>query len=188
MDSDSHDGMFLGLRTVSGEYVVGAKEGVFRPRTVGRVPVEKGWADNLSFVTGLPWKHNSTHEEGEEVTLDVVPPAPSSTPVCSPLPPRTLEEPYLKNIRQLYVTRPDVDPAGGGIGFTDGCKGCRAIIYGKARVVHDNNCRHRVVETASTNPKVAVRVKVAIDRDVRWHALKLEQSETRRKEPEKESD
>ena len=29
---------------------------------------------------------------------------------------------------------------------------------------------------------------MAIDRDVRWHALKLEQSETRRKEPEKETD
>ena len=51
MDPDSHDGMFLGLGTVSGEYLVGAKEGVFRPRTVRRVPVEKGWADNLSFVT-----------------------------------------------------------------------------------------------------------------------------------------
>ena len=67
-----------------------------------------------------------------------------------------------------------MDLAGGGIGFTDGCKGCKAIIYGKARVVHDNNCKHRVVETASTNPMVAARVKVAIDRDVRWHALKLE--------------
>ena len=29
-------------------------------------------------------------------------------------------------------------------------------------------------------------MKVAIDRDVRWHAEKLEASETRRKDPEKE--
>ena len=28
-------------------------------------------------------------------------------------------------------------------------------------------------------------MKIAIDRDVKWHAKKLEESETRRKEPEK---
>ena len=184
MDSDWYDGVFLGLRTVSGEYLIGAKEGVFRPRTVKRVPVEKRWGDNASFVTGTPWKQNSQHEVGEEVMLDVLgeAPTPSPTPVSSPLPPRTLGEPSVRNVRQFYVHKSDLDPKGGGIGFTDGCKGCRAIVYGKPRVGHDNHCRHRVIETASTNPKVAAKVKVAIDRDVRWHALKLEESETRRKE------
>ena len=130
MDSDWQDGVYLGQRTVSGEYLVGAKEGVFRPRTVQRVPVEKRWVDNLSLVTGVPWKHNTKHEEGEVVMLDVEPPFSESTPVCSPSPPRTLEEPYLKDIRQFYVKKPDLDPSGGGIGFTDGCKGCKAIVYG----------------------------------------------------------
>ena len=88
MDSDWLEGVFLGQRTVSGEYLVGAKEGVFRPRTVRRVPVEKRWEDNLSFVTGVPWKHNTKHEAGEEVMLDAEPPVPSLKPVCSPLPPR----------------------------------------------------------------------------------------------------
>ena len=153
MDSDLLEGVFLGQRTVSGEYLVGAKEGVFRPRTVRRVPVEKRWEDNLSFVTGVPWKHNANHEAGEEVMLDAEPPVPSLKPVCSPLPPRILEEPCLKDVRQFYVKKPDVDPARGGIGFTDGCKCCRAIIYGKPRVGHDSSCRHRVIETASTNSK-----------------------------------
>ena len=143
--------------------------------------------DNLSLVTGVPWKHNTHHEAGEEVLLDAEPPVPSSTPVSSPLPPRTLEEPYLKDIRQFYVKKPDLDPSGGGIWFIDGCKGCIPIVFGKTRVGHDNHCRHRVIKTASTNIKVAARVKVAIDRDVRWHAKKLEASETRRKEPGKES-
>ena len=142
--------------------------------------------DNLSFVTGLPWKHNVSHEVGEEVMLDTEPAEPPPTPVCSPLPPRMLNEP-IKDLRGFYVKIPDLDPAAGGIGFTDGCKGCKAIIHGKSRVGHDNHCRHRVVETASTNPDVAVRVKIAIDRDVKWHAKKLEESETRRKEPEKKT-
>ena len=151
MDSAWKEGVFLGQRTVSGEYLVGTKEGVFRPRTIARVPAQKRWIDNLSFVTGLPWKHNASHEVGEEVMLDIEPPEPSFTPVCSPLPPRMLDEP-MKNLRGFYVKIPDLDPAGGGIGFTDGCKGCKAIIYGKSRVGHDNHCRHRVVLTASTNP------------------------------------
>ena len=44
-----------------------------------------------------------------------------------------------------------------------------------------------MVETATTNPEVAVRVTVAIDRGVKWHAKKLEESETRRKEPERKT-
>ena len=128
--------------------------------------------------------HNSRHEAGDEVLLAEEPPAPSLVPESTPLPPRTIEEPYMREIRQFYVHQPDVDPAGGGIGFTDGCKGCRAIVFGTTRTGHDNHCRHRVIKTAATNPFIAARVKVAVDRDVAWHAKKLEASETSRRKPE----
>ena len=101
---------------------------MFRPRTIARVPAETRWVDNLSFVIGLPWKHNVNHEVGEEVMLDTDAPEPSYTPMCSPLPPRMLEEP-MRDLRGFYVKTPDLDPASGGIGFTDGCKCCRAIIW-----------------------------------------------------------
>ena len=142
---------------------MGSKEGVFRPRTIARVLAETRWVENLSFVTGLPWEHNVNNEVRGEVMLDTYAPEPSYTPVCSPLPPRMLEEP-LKDVRGLYVKIPDLDPAAGGIGSTDGCEGCAAIISGKTRVGHEDHCRLRVVEADSTNPKIAVRVKVARDR------------------------
>ena len=41
MDADWKEGVFLGQRTVSGEYLVGSKEGVFRPRTVRKVPLQQ---------------------------------------------------------------------------------------------------------------------------------------------------
>ena len=63
------------------------------------------------------------HEVGEEVMLDTNAAEPSYTPVCSPLPPRMLEDP-MKDVRGFDVKIPDLDPAAGGIGFTDGCKGC----------------------------------------------------------------
>ena len=58
MDTPTSEGIYLGQRTVSGEYLVGSAEGVFRPTTVYRAPTEERWNDNLSVVTGLSWKHN----------------------------------------------------------------------------------------------------------------------------------
>ena len=188
MDSAWQQGIYLGQRTVSGEFLVGTKEGVFRPRTVARLPVEKRWQENLSFVTGLPWKHNLKHEVGEEVMLDPEPPVPSDKPVTTQLPPRVQEEPS-KDLRGFYVKTTDLDPAvQGGIRFTAGCKGCKAIMFGGKTVGHEAHCRHRVVKTASTNPSVAARVRVAVDRDVKWHAEKLEAEETKRKDPEVRAD
>ena len=114
--------------------------------------------------------------------LDTYAPEPSYAPVCSPLPPRMLEEP-MKDVRGFYVKIPDLDPAAGGIGFADGCKGCAAIIRGKTRVGHGGHCRLRVIGMASTNSEIAVRVKVARDREIEWHAKKFEESETKKREP-----
>ena len=47
MDSDWTEGIFLGQRTVSGEYLVGSISGVFRPWTVRRTPLEQRLVDNL---------------------------------------------------------------------------------------------------------------------------------------------
>ena len=55
MDTQTSEGVYLGQRTVSGEYLVGSAEGVVRPRTVYRAPLGNRWKDNLSPVTGLPW-------------------------------------------------------------------------------------------------------------------------------------
>ena len=41
-----------------------------------------------------------------------------------------------------------------------------------------------MIKTAATNPLIAARVKVAVDRDVAWYAKKLEASETSRRKPE----
>ena len=84
MDTQTSKGIYLGERTVSGEYLVGSAEGVFRHRIVYRVPAEERWNENLSLVIGLPWNHNAEHEVGEEVMLDAYAPEPSPTPIGSP--------------------------------------------------------------------------------------------------------
>ena len=80
MDTQTSEGIYLGQRTVSGECLVGSAEGVFRPRTVYRIPEENRWKDNLSLAKGLPWKLNAAHDEGEEVILDTYVLEPSEKP------------------------------------------------------------------------------------------------------------
>ena len=103
MDTDWYEGIFLGQRAVSGEYLVSSPSGVFRPRTVRRVPFEQRWVDNLSMVPWVPWKHNAKHEEGDEVLLSDEPPTPSPTLESTPLPPRSPEDPKIRDVRQFYV-------------------------------------------------------------------------------------
>ena len=54
LDAVSEDGVYLGQSIVSGECLVGGREGMFRPRIIHRVPVEKRRVCDPSFVTGLP--------------------------------------------------------------------------------------------------------------------------------------
>lgn len=130
MDSDWHHGVFLGQRALFGEHVVGTPDGICRPRTIHRRPVEKRWEDVLSLVAGQPWKLSKAHDGDAEVFLGETPPEPSSSPAVSPLPPIITEEPIGK-VRNFYVYSGDVDPAAGGFGFTPGCDGCKAIVNGK---------------------------------------------------------
>ena len=94
----------------------------------------------LSSVVGMPWELSKNHDGEAEVFLDENLAEPSSSPIVSPLPPIITEEP-IKRIRNFYVTSKDVDPESGGFGFTEGCKGCSAIINGKRPVAHSHECR-----------------------------------------------
>ena len=102
----------------------------------------------LEFVPGLPSKPNNDHELGEEVLLDTIPPAPSSDPMATVLPPTVSGEPV---VRRMYVKKRDLDPdEPGGIGYTIGCPGCKAIIKGTTYAIgQSEDCRRRVKEKIS---------------------------------------
>ena len=112
MDSDWRHVVFLGQRSLSGEYMVGTPDGVCRPRSIHRRPQERRWGDVLSCIVGLPWKLSKDHDGDKEVFLDEDPGDPSPSPTVSPLPPIIMEEPVEK-IRNFYVTSKDVDPSRG---------------------------------------------------------------------------
>ena len=180
MEADWKHGVFLGQRALSGEYMVGTPEGVCRPRSIHRRPQERRWEDVLSCVVGLPWKLSKDHDGDKEVFLDENPEGASSSPTVSPLPPIIMEEP-IEKVRNFYVTAKDVDPKFNGFGFTEGCKGCRAIVNGKPPVAHSSECRLRIMEQAPNSEKIAARVKRSLGRDHEFHAKNLERSEEKKK-------
>ena len=149
--------------------MVGTPDGICRPRSIHRRPQEKRWEDVLSCIVGMPWKLSKDHDGDKEVFLDENPEGPSSPPAVSPLPPIIMEEPVEK-IRNFYVTAKDVDPRHSGVGFTEGCKGCRAIVNGKTPVAHSHDCRLRVMEQAPNNDKIAARLKRTVSKDHDFHA------------------
>ena len=181
MDTQASEGVYLGQRTVSGEYLVGSAEGVLRPRTVYRVPLETRWKDNLSLVTGLPWKHNAEHEVGEEVMLDAYMPEHSPTPVGSPLPPVTLGG-NDEGAEEVLCETKGLRPAANGIGWTPGCKGCDSI-SGKhtTQLAHNEDCRLGVIEKTKSNPVTAARINSTRLREDEYWSKTLEEEKEKEK-------
>ena len=65
LDSVWIDSVYLGHKTISGESIVGDKDGVFKSRIVRRVPVEGRWnPELLQSIGGVPWK---CHPQIDEV-------------------------------------------------------------------------------------------------------------------------
>ena len=82
------DGCYAGYRSLSGEPVVSTKGGVFRTRTMRRIPETMRWhTNNFDEFVHVPWKVNAAADEAAEVMADPEPPAPSSHPEVSMEPP-----------------------------------------------------------------------------------------------------
>ena len=71
----------MAIKILSGESIVANSDGVFRTRTVRRVPVEERWQFVLlKSMVGLLWKCNPHSDEAEQVVQDDMPVAPSDKP------------------------------------------------------------------------------------------------------------
>ena len=61
------DGVFLGVKSLTGEFIVGDAKGVWKTRTLHRRPLEQRWdGDALAAVVGVPWRTSEEDEEDAE--------------------------------------------------------------------------------------------------------------------------
>lgn len=166
------EGICLGHKMLSGESIVGNKDGVFKTRTVRRVPLEEIWQfDLLQSLGGVPWECDPAADEAEQVVQDDTPPVPSAAPTAP------IEAPHAvfkeEAPRQKYVKTEVLKQ----IGYTPGCAGCRALQEGRAGVDHSDHCRKRAVETMDETIVGKERLTAARKREDEFLALADQQSD-----------
>ena len=121
LDSLWSDGVFLGYRSMSGEVIVGTKDGVFKSRTVRRRAFEHRWEKaSLDMVGGVPWRTSPDRDEAEDVmpAVDVGLEMPE---VDAEIPDAADRQPVP---RRVYIKARDIKR----FGATEMCKGCVATI------------------------------------------------------------
>ena len=137
------EGVFLGYRSQSGEYMVGTKDGAFKTRTIKREPEERRWsAESIAMVVGTPWRPMPEDEDAGDAMPAVQVQMRDADVVVQR--PQHREEQAAP--RRLYISRKDV----GEHGATPGCAGCRAAISGGRAVNHNEACRRRMEEQLKT--------------------------------------
>ena len=141
------DGVYLGIRTLSGEIIVGTEEGVWKARTIRRKPFESRWCSvNSKMIGGVPWKV-SPEDEGDGL------PMPGRIEIDS----RVMEEEEKEKIQTeplapatFRITKDDRIKHG----FTEGCRGCTAVLKGAQRRMHTEACRRRLGKEMKDEGKV----------------------------------
>ena len=70
LDSTWSKGMYLGVRGLSDERIIGTPEDIFKTRTTQRVPMEERWtAEAAGMVGGVPWLLSGTDEKADGEAL-----------------------------------------------------------------------------------------------------------------------
>ena len=170
-DSVWDDGVYLGVRGISGEIIVGTKEGVWKTRTVRRKPVEHRWCQsNVDMIGGVPWNSNGgagDEEPDGDLPSEVI-----------KLEARRVGEAEAEKIkesievpRSFSISRADLEK----YGFTSKCGGCRCVMRGSGRQPHTAECRERLRSEMSGDQKV----KDAKEREMEFHEKVYEDMKTK---------
>ena len=128
-------GVFVGVKTISGEVWVATKSGLQAARSVRRIAAEERWKpENKDWVSHVPW-----NKSGEDPDADgELPEAPEAaaqaqanvgaagTPKVVVINTREVAP------REFYIKKSDVEAHG----HTKGCPGCRTMFQGGTRQAH----------------------------------------------------
>ena len=140
LDVDWFDGIFLGIKEQTGEYIIGTSHGIVKARTIQRVTFDQRWDyDAVIAITGLPWDTNKQLHSGESEPEIV-----RAAPVLDTDVPPASEDPALRQVRRGKITRQELIDAG----WTVGCPGCDAARRGvRPARNHNETCRKRMENT-----------------------------------------
>ena len=135
------DGIYLGIKGLSGEIIVGTKEGIWKTRTIRRKPEKERWSpENSALIGGVPWKMSMDDEDEDgSVPQGVLKEMPAKRKEESEEHKQGVAEPVAP--KSFQISREDLEK----FGYTDGCAACRAILRGRFnRQSHGERCRERM--------------------------------------------
>lgn len=126
------EGMLVGVKATTGEYIVGNADGVCRTRMLKRTPREERYS--LRMLDGVPWRVSESDREadGEAMRMDL----PAGLR-------ETLAEGSLARQvapRHMYIRRQDLDRHE----YSDRCHGCNFVLCGGTQQSHSRPCQPRI--------------------------------------------
>ena len=150
LDSLWQNAIFIGYKTQSGEYVVANDAGVYKTRTMKRMPEAERWAkDALENLKWTPWKLKDSdgvaREDRDQPDHEVMMDIPLDKTIDIPLPPRVEGD---SAPRRAYITKAMLDK----FGMTEGCMGCTTCAIGGTGVAHSEECRRRIEKMMKADP------------------------------------
>jgi hypothetical protein len=165
MEAKWDEGFYLGRWWRTGEAIVGTPGGIRRAGTIRRVGGHRRWdRAGLEGVRGVPWQWDP--EQGE---------------VHAELKVRWLKEEEVadgrinvgmesKRLYRLRLKKEDFM----NLGFTEGCRGCQALITGTAARGHSEACRDRIDKALEATDEGRKRKEMQFDKENELLAKKLE--------------
>ena len=140
------DGIFLGKKGRTGEYIVGDKRGVWKTRTLQRRPLSERWLHtNAELVTGVPWRvaEDDPNRDGEQMEVIRVSPDDIQEEKTAK------DDVDLTAPRRWKISKQDLLTHG----FSVKCAGCKAILARRPAQNHSEDCRKRVKEALGDDPR-----------------------------------
>ena len=133
------DRIFLGLTDRSDEILVFGSEGVRKARTVRRRPEEERWRhDDVMSVRGTPLQPNPGSGDSQ-IKTKMSPGVADERVVGDPVTKEEVAREMGESRHPFHLMRKDVQEICKRIGYTSGCKGCKAAeLNYNSRPVHTN--------------------------------------------------
>ena len=155
-------GVFLGVRRITTEKIVGDKLGTYVVQSIRRVDEGRRWnAELFLSVSGTPWNPGGASDEGgTEREL------PQAISVAPELPGVAVEAPkaYVRDTvaRRVYITRRNLEQHG----YTAGCPACEQTRTGMRApgLNHSEACRLRMERALASDPAQSSRLEQADER------------------------
>ena len=145
---DWHEGVFLGVQGRTAEIILGNKDGIFRARSIRRLPRDARWSEEAIKAVRIGVAQYVSGQDQDPREVVVVRPSgpPPDVPEIRDVLPRRV-----KFNKDDYVAH----------GYTGGCPGCMRAASGGSRLPHSEDCRKRMEDCLRSTPEGKRRIEAS---------------------------